>query len=236
MRLIGFSTGALAFGDFNRALGLLRGKATNAVELSALREPELLPLVHTIPRLDLSGFRYIAVHAPSRIDPSRESRVVELLQTVAERQWPIVVHPDSITEHALWRQFGNLLLVENMDKRKPIGRNVQELQLVFEKLPDAALCLDIGHARQVDPTMTEACLLLSAFGKKLRQIHLSYVNSVSKHDPLTLGAISSSQLVANLIPPEVPIILETVIQSCDIPSEIEKALDALTPVGAFATQ
>jgi hypothetical protein len=34
MRPIGFSTGALAFGDFRRALSMLKDKPVSAVELS----------------------------------------------------------------------------------------------------------------------------------------------------------------------------------------------------------
>jgi hypothetical protein len=48
MSLFGFSTGALAPGDFRRALELLRGVDADAVELSTLREqelPSLMPLV-----------------------------------------------------------------------------------------------------------------------------------------------------------------------------------------------
>ena len=41
MSLFGFSTGALALGDFRRALELLQGVDADAVELSALREKEL---------------------------------------------------------------------------------------------------------------------------------------------------------------------------------------------------
>ena len=45
MRRVGFSTGALARGDFRRALQMLAGKNVSAVELSALRQDELMPLV-----------------------------------------------------------------------------------------------------------------------------------------------------------------------------------------------
>ena len=72
------------------------------------------------------------------------------------RNWPIVVHPDAMFDFSLWREFGNLLCLENMDKRKPVGRTVQELDRIFQELPDASFCFDIGHARQVAPTMTEA--------------------------------------------------------------------------------
>ena len=70
-------------------------------------------------------------------------------------------------------EFGSLLCIENMDKRKPIGRSAGELRSIFDQLPDASLCFDIGHARQVDTTMTESYLILKEFGAKLRQVHMS---------------------------------------------------------------
>ena len=45
MTPIGFSTGTLALGDFRLGLQQLYGKQAMAVELSALRDMELEPLV-----------------------------------------------------------------------------------------------------------------------------------------------------------------------------------------------
>jgi hypothetical protein len=70
MKCIGFSTGALARGDFRRALQMLSGKNVNAVELSALRQDELAPLVQQLGQLDLSRFQYISFHAPSAMEQS----------------------------------------------------------------------------------------------------------------------------------------------------------------------
>jgi hypothetical protein len=66
-----------------------------------------------------------------------------------------------------WREFGTAIRIENRDKRKPIGRTAAELQKIFEELPEATFCFDVGHARQFDPTMTAACMILPDFGKKL---------------------------------------------------------------------
>ncbi len=73
MRQIGFSTGALALGDFRAALRMLAGKNCSAVELSALRQEELAPLVVQLDDLDLSNFEYVSFHAPSAIDPAFET-------------------------------------------------------------------------------------------------------------------------------------------------------------------
>ena len=66
MKPIGFSTGALAKGDFATGLEVQRYVARiDAVELSALRDYELPNLVDAIPNLDLHGFEYVSFHAPS---------------------------------------------------------------------------------------------------------------------------------------------------------------------------
>jgi hypothetical protein len=128
----------------------------NTVELSALREAELEPLVHAIDSLDLDGFRYISMHAPSHYEQKHEARIITLLKQVWRRRWPIVVHPDTMDDFSAWNSFGDLLLDENMDKRNSTGRTRDELAVIFAKLPNARLCFDLGHCRQVDPTMTES--------------------------------------------------------------------------------
>ena len=61
MRRIGFSTGALARGDFRGALEKLRLYGLQVVELSALRASELDPLANALPSLDLSDFSFVSI-------------------------------------------------------------------------------------------------------------------------------------------------------------------------------
>jgi hypothetical protein len=227
MRPIGFSTGALAYADFRRGLEMMRGKPVDTVELSALRQGEFLPLLAALNDLNLSQFGYVAIHAPSQFDPASESALCARLEQEKWRQWPVVIHPDGIHFFNLWREFGPLACVENMDKRKPAGRTVNELARVFEQLPEASLCFDIGHARQVDPTMTEARLILREFGSRLRQVHVSEVNTRSKHDRLSYVSILGFQDVAHLIPSHVPLILETPVLETEMEAEIAKVREAL---------
>jgi len=139
----------------------------------------------------------------------------------------IVIHPDAISDFGLWRELGAAVCIENMDKRKPIGRTADELAVVFKELPAATLCFDIGHARQIDLTMTEAYLILREFSSKLIQVHVSEVNARSKHDPLSYSSILAFQEVARLIPAHVPLILETPVTKEDMDSEIAKVRQAL---------
>src|SRR5258707_7181853 len=121
------------------------------------------------------------------------------LGIVASSACRIVIHADAIRNFVLWNSCGPLLLIENMDKRNICGRTERELSDIFARLPEAGLCFDIGHCRQVDPTMNEAYLILRAFGDRLRQLHVSEVNSRSTHDPLSSAAIDAFRAVSSLI-------------------------------------
>jgi hypothetical protein len=228
MRCVGFSTGALARGDFRRALQMLADKNLCAVELSALRQEELVPLVEALERLDLSTFDYVSFHAPSAMERSFEQTALSLLERVASREWPIIVHPDAMFTPSEWARLGSCLCIENMDKRKPIGQTAKDLAEIFDMLPRASLCFDIGHARQVDPTMSEASSILYRFGGRIRQLHVSEVNSQSQHDCLSVESIFAFQKVSHLVPVNVPVILETRVEESAIDDEIQNALDALS--------
>jgi len=231
VRRIGFSTGAIAKGDFLSALASLRVFGIPVVELSALRLEELDHLVESLPLLDLDGFEFVSFHAPSQFPVKHERYVIDQLRAVVDRAIPVVVHPDVISTPEAWVALGSQLLIENMDKRKSIGRTARELADLFCRFPDAGLCFDIGHARQVDPTMTEARLILEAFGERLREIHASEVNTSSRHDPLSVYAMFAFHSVSSLIPESVPVVLETLIDQgqSDILTEIERARKALDP-------
>jgi hypothetical protein len=216
------------------AFNMMRNKPLQAVELSALRQHELEPLVALIDQLDLGQFRYISFHAPSLLEPDFEPRAIELLHSVFRRGWPIVVHPDAMHRPQDWAPFGSLLLIENMDKRKPIGQTASDLIGIFNQLPDAMLCLDLGHARQVDPTMSEAAAILTLLKNRLRQLHVSEVNTQSKHDRLTLETIMGFQRVASLVPPEIPVILESRVPESGIEAEVQNALASLDPSNVLA--
>lgn len=228
MRPIGYSTGALALSDVRGALAMLRGSRASAIELSALRMAELGPLLEMVSSLDLSAFSHISVHAPSRFTAAEEPGVVNALATILPLGWPIVLHPDAIHDFGAWRQFGGALAIENMDKRKPIGRTVQELERVFARLPDASFCFDLGHARQIDRTMNEAYFLVKELGPRLRQLHVSEVNTQSRHDPISRAAVCAFQKVARWVPESVPLILESPATVGEIDAQMSMAREALS--------
>ena len=238
MRPIGFSTGAISKGDFHFAVQRLRDNDIDVIELSALRFAELQPLLRALPDLALTSFKFISIHAPSRFEQNVEQVVVQELTNHA-LSLPVVVHPDVIFHPSMWLPLGRRLLIENMDKRKPVGRTVVELGRIFKELQEARFCFDLGHIRQVDPSMTEAVLILREFGDRLAEVHISEVNTSSRHDPISTSAVRAFKFIANHIPESVPIVIESLIDEgqSDIRTEVESARESLTacsPVFAVA--
>ena len=222
---IGFSTGSLALDDFRRGVKIANNGRVKAIELSALRENELDPLISWLESLqaDLAPFEYVSFHAPSRIKSLSEQELVKRLQKIADKDWSIIVHPDLIHDVALWKKLGKAVCIENMDRRKETGRTAAQLRRVFDKLPEATFCFDIGHARQVDPTMQEAESMLQSFGDRLRQVHMSYVNSQSVHERLNFESVMAFRRVSDLIKDSIPVILETPLDPHSIDDEVSTA-------------
>ncbi|HAH49713.1 hypothetical protein [Gimesia sp.] len=222
---IGFSTGSIALDDVCRGIDIAIHDHTNAIELSALREQELDPLLNLIGKIRnrLSIFEYISFHAPSKREMFSEELLVSKLKKVADLNWAIIVHPDLIENFELWRTLGRAVCIENMDKRKTTGRTAAQLKYLFDQLPEATFCFDIGHARQIDPTMLEAETMLRDFHYRLRQVHMSYVNSQSHHERLNYECILAYQRVTQWIDNSIPIILETPVNQNEIDEEISLA-------------
>ena len=227
MRPIGFSTGALAKGEFARGLALQQEHGCAAVELSALRDHELEPLVAAVETLDLTSFRYVSVHAPSKLRSLPEQRVFELLERLPTT-WPIIVHPELLRSPDLWRSLGSRLCLENMDNRKSGGRTAAEMSELFVHFPAASFCLDVGHARQIDPTMAVALTMLFEFGNRLTQVHVSDVGPQGEHMPVRKLASWAYARVARHIPPNVPLIIESVVDAADIWSEVDAVAHAFS--------
>lgn len=233
MIAMGFSTGALFREQLEKGVSLSEQLQLPVIELSALRLRELPAVVDFVHHHELKAFAHVSVHAPTAFTAGEEAGVAALLlAAVRQRGWLVVVHPDCITNPDAWKPFGELLCIENMDKRKATGRTVAELEAIFTSFPNARMCFDIAHARQVDTTMTEAYRIIRRFRDRIAQIHLSELTSSSKHERLSDSAIDSFREVAAYLP-DVPVILESPVDPKDLPSELERASRVFS--GALAT-
>ena len=146
-------------------------------------------------------------------------------------RFPIVLHPDTIHDHAAWRPLGRRLAIENMDRRKALGRTALELGRVFDRLPEASFCFDVGHAHQVDRTMNDAFFLLRELGARLCQVHVSEVTTRGRHDPPSLPTLAAFRRVAAWVGPEVPILVEAPPGGAGIAEQMALAAQALGAQG-----
>ena len=220
--LYGFSTGALAKGDFRRALAMLELHALDAVELSALRLSELDSLLEALPQLVLHGYEHITVHAPSKVSPGQEGLIARRLESVADLVAGFIVHAEVITDPAPWRALGVKVLVENADGRKPTGRTLEEFQRIMDGLPEARVCLDVAHAYQVDPTLLEARRLIRCFHPRIAQLHISQLDYACRHQALSLGVVAEFERLAALLP-DTAVIVESAVSSDQIARQVELA-------------
>ena len=172
--------------------------------------------------LDIANYHYVSVHAPSKFRTMTERQIAKSLLPCIDRRWPVILHPDAIEDAGCWREFGRLLCLENMDKRKSSGRTADELAKHFDSLPEASLCLDLGHARQVDPTLGIARHIVRQYGDRLVQIHLSELDATCHHARLSMATVWAIKEIASQIP-DAPVILESVIPAAEMSRELVMA-------------
>jgi sugar phosphate isomerase/epimerase len=207
---VGCSTGFMEGlrGNWPAAVEHAASLSAFAIELSALSLDELPALHEFLSARRSLPFEFTSIHAPSkRLDGIDDAQLVTALEALPPSIDAVVVHPDAIRDFDAFRRLGRLVAVENMDSRKASGRNVSELEHVFAELPEAGLCFDVAHAKDIDSTMAEAASLLDRFGSRLRHVHLSSLNAESHHVPLT---VEDEQLFEPLLARcrDVPWILE----------------------------
>lgn len=184
---LGCSTGFMAElrNDWDSLVERAAAVSSMAAELSALSAyelPGLLEYLGAAPRLP---FLFVSVHAPSKDLNGDERAHVEALCRVPAWVDAIVVHPDTISDPTLYLPLGRRLVLENMDRRKEGGQVAGALAALFVELPEAGLCLDVAHAKDVDPTMGVASEILRRFSSRLSHVHVSSLDELQHHVPLT---------------------------------------------------
>lgn len=225
MHIIGWSTGAiLPKGDkanYPLAVKLLKSTPFTCIEFNALREWELPVLLNFLPDLDISSFDRVSFHC-CKLKELTEKELFKKIKPVIEKGWDIVNHPNLMNSDC-WKDLGSQILIENMDNREPINRTVEEMEKIFEKYPDASMCFDIGHARQVDPTMKLSRDLCIKFKDKIKEIHVSDIDPISYgHKFINHNSLRAFRRMSDFLP-DCPIILE-----CAPLTNIEREVDYIT--------
>lgn len=211
MHPIGYNTGALYKGNWKRAIEELKDTKFTAIEIGLLREHEFFPFVEEDShKLDLSMFSHISVHAPKleEVGLKTELDLVKGLRTLP-KSWAIAHHPDSIKDFSLWAEFGSRLRLENMDPRKASCQTVKDMEKIFTELPDASMCFDIAHAERVDATMELGKEICLRFTDRIKELHVSKVAFDGKHIAIDVEILKSFSKIAEYLPKNCPIILES---------------------------
>jgi hypothetical protein len=164
-----------------------------------------------------------------------ERELIERLRKVAKYVKLIIVHPNVIGDPAQWEPIEDSIALENMDQRSPSARTASEMKQYFEALPRARFCFDIGHARQVDPTLSVAIEFLRIYAQRLAEIHISEVNAASEHVAISSAAMNSFKRISSLIPKDTPAIVESIVGPDQIDDELKMARASLGDVLALAT-
>jgi hypothetical protein len=211
---IGASTGFLVQhrGDWPALAAEAAALSPFTAELAALSEDELPGLMAYLAAAPSLPFHYLSVHAPSKALRMAEAKLVDALARLPAHVDAIVVHPDVIDDVAEYRRLGPRLVLENMDTRKGGGRTADELAPYFDALPEAGLCLDVAHARDVDASMAGAGELLDRFAARLRHLHVSSLDGDGHHVPLRPADEAAFQPVLRRCR-DVPWILEAPLAS-----------------------
>jgi sugar phosphate isomerase/epimerase len=189
--------------DWPAALARARAEGWRVVELTAALDAELdALLVHLGEEpAALDGFERVSLHAPV-LPPDPEATLARL-----PGRFETILHPNAYAEA---RALGAVAIFENMDVRKPFGRTASDLAGVFDRHPEAGLCLDVAHVWTNDPSLALGHELLDAFGDRLRQLHVSGIEPDGTHRPTTAADL---ELYAPLLDRcrHVPWLLEAVI-------------------------
>jgi hypothetical protein len=186
---IGMSTGLFHEEDWSGLVARASGWSRAAVELGAYT-PAALDSVVAFLRRSRPSLGYVSLHLPFALDDGGEPRLVERLVGLESHVAAVVQHPDVLMAPAMLAPLGRQLVLENMDVRKP-GRDVAELEPYFRVLPEAGLCLDVAHAKTIDPELKVAHELLEVFGTRLRELHISGIDEQGNHLPLDADAVDS---------------------------------------------
>jgi hypothetical protein len=156
-----------------------------AVELSAVSAAELPGLIDYLGSAPRLPFLFVSIHAPSKGLSGDEEDLVDALSRIPPWIDAVVVHPEAITDASLYRRLGRRLAIENMDSRKSSGHRADDLDALFAELPEARLCFDVAHAKDIDSTMDAASEILRRFARRLSHVHISSLDQSRHHVALT---------------------------------------------------
>ncbi|MFH1611934.1 MAG: hypothetical protein ABH887_01575 [bacterium] len=228
--LVGFSTGCLYRTDmsFNEKIDFIAKTGANAIEL-AFPMPEDIINWHwdwngRIIEI-INSFSFVSVHAPwidvsyPGVNPADKcivDAVFEKLRYLCKDMLNIqgvVFHPDVIIDFGV---FSNIekksIFLENMDSSKKSGKYPDEFRNYLGEYKNIGIVIDLFHTLENDPEMGQAEELMAIGDGRISHLHVSGVNSQTRHSLLYLADEPSQSAIIRgldmMISPLSPIILE----------------------------
>ncbi|MFH0891050.1 MAG: hypothetical protein V1856_03390 [Candidatus Liptonbacteria bacterium] len=228
-RIIGFNTGCLREEfRFPGAAGKIREIGCNALEISLTEDRWKDDWLKELKAEDLSGFEHVSLHAP-KLDFSGGEKGQEILSGIkrfnenVRRLDLIVIHPDTISDFSGLENCGLPIGMENMDQRKKTHRTIEDMEKLFRDFAGFSMVLDVNHAFVNDPSYELGRTFVKKFEDKIKEVHLSGFKTL--HDPLFEN--EQAELVRTISELEVPIIIESDINSDTMVRELQYILDNL---------
>jgi hypothetical protein len=170
--------------DWSRALDRAADEGWRTVELTAVVEPLVGPLVELLRRDEdaLARFERVSLHAPI---VARDLAATAATLATLPLEGDVIFHPDVWRSEPALGAFGTRVVFENMDAGKSWGRSLDDLREVFDAHPHAGFCLDVAHVWTNDASLALGHDLLDAFGDRLRQLHVSGIEPDGAHRATT---------------------------------------------------
>lgn len=84
----------------------------------------------------------------------------------------IIVHPNLIENYSTLKRYGSLICLENLDFRYPGCRTLANIEAFLQLLPDASVCLDLGHTADNTKLASD---IWNNLKPKINQIHFSQI-------------------------------------------------------------
>ena len=179
----------------------LKAAGATAVEMVVGKGRERIPFM--LAGEVSSVIRYTSLHLGSLKDyPEAES---DLLPAQAEQLdeykaiyqqhniQTLVFHPDIVPPHAygMLRQRGMRLAMENMDRHKPAGKTLAEIDGLWRQYPDRSFVLDLQHAYEISKDSGDNGIGLAVeFARVMRMEnvpHLHVSGELEKHGEQVLN-------------------------------------------------
>ncbi len=192
----------------------MREKGITAVEL------HLDAGFDTVTQGDLSGFSYISVHAPKH-DYRNNAETRELLGRIAalHARAPlslVLFHPDVVAESDMLEGLPFPIGFENMDSRKSMGQQPEDLRPLLERFPESKFVFDVNHIMTNDPTMALAEEFYRVWGHRLGQVHISgFGGFADGQDHVPLFKTKQTEIIKAAARARAPFIIESALSLFD---------------------